>query len=77
MLWLLLSVTLMVSCRKEDPGEYPETLPGSYTWVRIYEDKHQSIGSANWLFITGDKHFFGRVYRSTEGRGIVYGDLEL
>jgi|GEM_PF-3127954 len=77
MLWLLLSATLMVSCRKEDPGEDPETLPGSYTWVRIDDDKHHFVGLANRRFITGDNHFFGRVFRSTAGRGIVYGDIEL
>jgi len=42
------------------------------TWVRINDDQHQyaSTGGA----ISGDPRVFGRVYLSTNGRGIIYGD---
>ena len=40
-------------------------------WVRINDDKHQ------WGFctiITGDPRVYGRVYVSTNGRGVIVGD---
>ncbi|QGZ49081.1 xyloglucanase [Streptomyces sp. QHH-9511] len=42
------------------------------SWVRINDDAHQWgwTGAA----ITGDPRIYGRVYVSTNGRGIVYGD---
>ncbi|MGP3982385.1 xyloglucanase [Streptomyces sp. KR80] len=42
------------------------------SWVRINDDAHQWgwTGAA----ITGDPRTYGRVYVSTNGRGIVYGD---
>jgi xyloglucan-specific exo-beta-1,4-glucanase len=42
------------------------------TWVRINDDQHQ-YGSTN-AAITGDPRVFGRVYVSTNGRGIIYGE---
>ncbi|OAH15370.1 cellulose binding domain-containing protein [Streptomyces jeddahensis] len=49
--------------RSTDAGE---------SWVRINDDAHQWgwTGAA----ITGDPRVYGRVYVSTNGRGIVYGD---
>ena len=43
------------------------------TWVRINDDQHQYgfTGAA----ITGDPRVYGRVYVSTNGRGIIYGDI--
>ncbi|AZM50723.1 xyloglucanase [Streptomyces sp. WAC 06738] len=43
------------------------------TWERINDDAHQwgRTGAA----ITGDPRVFGRVYVSTNGRGVVYGDV--
>src|SRR6266567_1603110 len=43
------------------------------TWVRINDDQHQ-YGITN-AAITGDPRIYGRVYIATNGRGIVYGDL--
>ncbi|MGB8944243.1 MAG: xyloglucanase [Streptomyces sp.] len=49
--------------RSTDAGE---------SWVRVNDDAHQWgwTGAA----ITGDPRIYGRVYVSTNGRGIVYGD---
>ncbi|GAA3574055.1 cellulose binding domain-containing protein [Streptomyces osmaniensis] len=43
------------------------------TWTRINDDAHQWgwTGAA----ITGDPRVYGRVYVSTNGRGVVYGDI--
>jgi xyloglucan-specific exo-beta-1,4-glucanase len=52
-------------------GIYRSTDAGA-TWVRINDDQHQ------WAFtgaaITGDPRIYGRVYVSSNGRGILYGD---
>lgn len=42
------------------------------TWIRINDDQHQ-FATTN-AAITGDPRIYGRVYVSTNGRGIVYGD---
>jgi hypothetical protein len=42
------------------------------TWIRINDDQHQYAITA--AAITGDPRIFGRVYFSTNGRGIIYGD---
>ncbi|MFC7328704.1 WD40/YVTN/BNR-like repeat-containing protein [Marinactinospora rubrisoli] len=43
------------------------------TWVRINDDRHQWAWTG--AAITGDPDVYGRVYVSTNGRGIIYGDL--
>ncbi|SNX65062.1 BNR/Asp-box repeat protein [Streptomyces sp. TLI_55] len=52
-------------------GIFRSTDKGS-TWTRINDDAHQ------WAFtgaaITGDPRIYGRVYISTNGRGVIYGD---
>jgi hypothetical protein len=42
------------------------------TWMRINDDAHQ-YAQTN-AAITGDPRIYGRVYFTTNGRGIIYGD---
>jgi len=46
---------------------------GGKTWIRINDNKHQyaSINAS----ITGDPRVYGRVYVTSNGRGIIYGDI--
>ncbi|MFI5118068.1 MAG: xyloglucanase [Terriglobales bacterium] len=44
-----------------------------FSWVRVNDDLHQ-YALTNGA-ITGDPRIFGRVYFSTNGRGIIYGDI--
>jgi xyloglucan-specific exo-beta-1,4-glucanase len=44
-------------------------------WVRINDDAHEFGGTGNGNFVMGDMNVYGRVYMSTVGRGIVYGEL--
>jgi xyloglucan-specific exo-beta-1,4-glucanase len=44
------------------------------TWLRINDDQHQFGGPGNGQFIVGDLNVSGRVYMSTAGLGIVYGE---
>lgn len=43
------------------------------TWERVNDDAHQYGGPGNGNFVLGDFNVHGRVYMSTAGRGIVYG----
>lgn len=45
------------------------------TWLRINDDQHQYGGPGNGKFVVGDFNTYGRVYMSTAGRGIVYGNI--
>ncbi|XYH97366.1 exo-alpha-sialidase [Sorangium sp. So ce1128] len=45
------------------------------TWTRVNDDAHEFGGMGNGNFIVGDRNVYGRVYMSTAGRGIVYGEL--
>lgn len=46
------------------------------TWLRINDDAHQYGGPGNGQFVLGDANVYGRVYLSTPGRGIIYGQLD-
>ena len=54
-------------------GVYRSTDAGA-TWVRINDDAHQ-YGNLQ-EYITGDPRIYGRVYYGTNGRGIIYGDIQ-
>lgn len=45
------------------------------TWSRVNDDQHQFGGPGNGYFVAGDMNTYGRVYMSTVGLGVVYGDL--
>ncbi|MGN6647755.1 MAG: hypothetical protein ACTHJT_14635, partial [Cytophaga sp.] len=45
------------------------------TWTRVNDDAHEYGGPGNGQFVIGDMNVFGRVYMSTVGRGIAYGEL--
>ena len=44
------------------------------TWVRINDDQHR-FGAPDRPLIIGDPRIYGRVYLTTGGRGVIYGDL--
>jgi len=44
-------------------------------WWRVNDNQHQYGGLANGEFVVGDMNVYGRVYMSTAGRGIVYGEM--
>jgi xyloglucan-specific exo-beta-1,4-glucanase len=54
-------------------GAYRSTNEGA-TWVRVNDNAHEYGGPGNGQFIAGDMNVYGRVYMSTAGRGIVYGE---
>lgn len=47
------------------------------TWLRINDDAHEYGGPGNGQFVIGDMNVYGRVYMSTVGRGIVYGEIDV
>ncbi len=44
------------------------------TWERINDDAHQFGGPGNGNFVIGDFNVYGRVYMSTAGRGLIFGE---
>ncbi len=54
-------------------GVFMSTNEGG-SWTRVNDDEHEYGGLANGEFVQGDLNVFGRVYMSTAGRGIVYGE---
>jgi hypothetical protein len=57
------------------PGLHRSTDEGA-TWLHVNDEAHQYGGPGNGQFVVGDRNVFGRVYMSTVGRGIVYGQPE-
>ena len=55
-------------------GVYYSTDKGA-SWKRMNDDKHQYGGPGNGAFVQGDMNVYGRVYMSTVGRGLVYGNI--
>jgi hypothetical protein len=45
------------------------------SWVRIDDDRHQ-YATADVPLIIGDPRIYGRVYITTGGRGVIYGDIK-
>lgn len=43
-------------------------------WLRVNDDAHTYGGPGDGHIVIGDMNVFGRVYMSTAGRGIVYGE---
>ena len=54
-------------------GLYSSTDVG-VTWIRVNDNEHQYGGPANGEYVVGDMNVEGRVYMSTAGRGIVFGE---
>lgn len=46
------------------------------SWVRINDSSTQFGGVGNGKMLLGDRRVFGRVYMTTYGQGIVYGDSQ-
>jgi hypothetical protein len=62
---------------KDDPeGLYRSTDKGK-SWFRVNDERHQYGDLANGGFVKGCMNVYGRVYRSTAGRGVVYGTPQL
>ena len=45
------------------------------TWTRINDNEHEYGGPGNGQFVIGDMNTYGRVYMSTVGRGIAFGEI--
>lgn len=59
----------------EDPAGLYWSEDEGATWKRINDDKLQFGGTGNGRFVYGDFNVYGRVYMSSLGLGVVYGDL--
>lgn len=55
-------------------GMYRSTDKGA-SWIRINDDRHQFGGVGNGTLVRGDWNVFGRVYMSSAGRGLIYGNV--
>ena len=58
----------------EETGIYWSEDEGK-TWSMVSDSLHQFGGPGNGYFIYGDMNVYGRVYMSTVGLGVIYGDL--
>lgn len=45
------------------------------SWLRVNDDEHQYGGPGNGELVIGDANVYGRVFMSTAGRGLVYGEI--
>lgn len=54
-------------------GVYRSTDSG-LSWLRVNDNDHEYGGPGNGRFVMGDLNIFGRVYMSTAGRGIAFGE---
>ncbi|MBE8717241.1 cellulose-binding domain-containing protein [Cellvibrio polysaccharolyticus] len=54
-------------------GVYRSTDTGA-SWMRVNDNDHEYGGPGNGRFVMGDLNIFGRVYMSTAGRGIAFGE---
>ncbi|MBC7390818.1 MAG: T9SS type A sorting domain-containing protein [Opitutaceae bacterium] len=54
-------------------GVFRSTDEGA-NWTRINDDAHEYGGPGNGQFIIGDMDVYSRVYMSTAGRGVAYGE---
>lgn len=59
---------------ESDPEGIYRSTDGAKTWVCINTDKIYG-GTGNGNFLVGDMNEFGKVYMSTVGAGIIYGEL--
>ncbi len=58
----------------DGPIGFYRSIDKGETWDRINDDSHQFGGPGNGNFVVGDFNVYGRVYMSTVGRGLVYGE---
>jgi hypothetical protein len=60
-----------------DPIGIYRSIDKGATWERINDDMHQYGGpdKDHGKFVIGDFNVYGRVYMSTIGRGLVYGNI--
>ncbi len=56
-------------------GIYYSTDKG-LSWARMNDARHQYGGPGKGAFVQGDMNIFGRVYMSTAGRGLIYGNID-
>ncbi|MFP5039356.1 WD40/YVTN/BNR-like repeat-containing protein [Parasediminibacterium sp. JCM 36343] len=55
-------------------GVYRSTDKGA-NWTRVNDDAHEYGGLGNGVFVIGSMNTYGRVFMSTAGRGIAYGQI--
>ena len=54
-------------------GVFRSTNEGA-SWTRVNDDAHEYGGPGNGQFVIGDMNVYGRVFMSTAGRGVAYGE---
>jgi hypothetical protein len=64
---------IYTSAVKDGKAAIYRSTDGGSRWRRINDDAHQWAWSGS--SITGDPQVYGRVYLTTNGRGIIYGDI--